>query len=273
MKSKFTYLLSLIVFSIFINCKTQNVIIPYTVCPDLDTLFPVSSKRMNYEYYLDLNKFYEIRTDSTAKNYNYRRKKVEYGARRVGNDSLYLYINQGIGFFTDGLGVPDLLFISKNLDTDITLVYKIKNDPFLLSEEYFKKYGNSGVFIGESTLIREGHLYRYNYDKDFTVCVDEAIAIAESNTIEERNSKYFQDIRILRSEPSQSPFWIFTIRTNYGKNYSYTVDGITGKFEKANEDTFIGIVGKGTSQSRKYNKKMMQKRKDSIDEIFNQRKE
>lgn len=261
------------VFSIFINCKSQNISITRTVCPNLDTLFPVSSKSMNYQYYLDLNKFYEIRTDSSAKNFNHRRERVKYGARRVGNDSLFLYINQGIGFFTDGLGVPDLLFISKDLDTDIDLVYKIKNDPFLLSEEYFKKYGNSGVFIGESTLIREGHLYKYNFDKNFTVCVDEAIAIAESNTIEERNSKYFKDMRIMRSEPSQSPFWIFTIRTQYGKNYTYTVDGITGKFEKANKDTFIGIVSKGTSQSRKYNKKMMQKRKDSIDEILKQKNE
>jgi len=260
-------------FSVFINCKTQKVATPNTVCPDLDTLFPISSYRGNYEYYLDLNKFYKVSSDSTNKNYNNRGEKIEYGVRRIDNDSLFLYINQGIGSFQYNYVVPDLLFISRDLDTDIELVYKIKKEPFLLSEKYIKKYGNSNVFIGESSVIRGGQLFKSNYDKDFMVCVDAAIAIAEQKTLKDRGSIYFQDMRIMRSEPFQKPFWIFIVETNYGKKYYYTVDGITGKFEKADFMKIFPRAVRVPPKAAKNNRSIMRNRKDSIDKILNQIKQ
>jgi len=259
--------------SIFINCKTQNVATPKTSCPNLAALFSISSYGGRYEHFLDLNKFYEIRSDSISKHYNNRGEKVEYGAWRVDNDSLFLYINQDKSSFTYNYVVPDLLFISRDLDTGIELVYKTKKEPFMLSEKYIKKYGNSKVFIGESTVVRNGQLFKNNYDKGFNVCVDEAIAIAESKTIEERGSVYFQEMSILRSEHFQKPFWIFIIKTNYGADYFYTVDGINGKFEKADFMKIFPMTVKSTPKAAKNYRRLLQKRKDSIDRILSQIKQ
>lgn len=232
-------------------------------CIDLDTLFFVTSTNNRLEYQLDLKKYYTMKTDSTIMG------TVEYGAKKLGNDSLKLYINQDIGSFRDNFEKPDILFEVRDLDTDILYVYKKKNDPFRLSEEYIKKYYNSGVFIGQAIYVEDGYLRKYNFEKGFNICIEEAIKIGEENTVKLRESKYFEKASIRRSEYSKEPFWIYTIETNYGKKYSHIIDGVTGDFKRTKSlKYFPGTVRVKNPKARKNNRMMMMKRKDSIDKIL-----
>ncbi len=194
------------------SCNTTKIPVSKINCPDLDKIFPINKN--NFADYLNFNTYDILYNDSDSSVLKKTGRKI------IGDIEILLQENT----YSNYLSIFQYDTINK-----IYCNYEIQSDS-IINFHYTKYYNNKGIRIGDSKSTLWGYI---NYEEDYKICWEEAIAIGELNTVKLRQKKSFSNMYVSRSERFQKPFWIFTVEMNDEKRYYFTVDGITGEFKKA----------------------------------------